>query len=338
MDSFLSRLVAAGVRIPERLIWHIFGCLTRACLGIEYPADEQVVWNNIRATGGRYGPPFSETLEHPGSVPRPRQKTNVIHFDIRPANILVGDVNVGGDPDGVTPQDRRGYNDRHTLAPVFKIADFSSARRWQGGLASDPFLLQRTREFGVPAYYTPEQFTEEWDAVNFLPDWQHNYVAGRYSWKTNLYQIGLVMYNAITLRQCAGGSSRLRWDTYNLPDLSGVPHGPWPFTQRKSWSVDLVQLNNSLGVNAYSNDLIELVQLCLCDKPESRPDPRYVLEVIAWRLDNHPWPANEDHNAIQAFINAHVAAPPPPPVNHFAMLQNYLRAGGPAALQPALRV
>ncbi|KAK4449631.1 hypothetical protein QBC34DRAFT_380088 [Podospora aff. communis PSN243] len=47
----------------------------------------------------------------------------MIHFDIEPSNILIGDMNCGDSPD------RLGDFDGHVFAPVFKIADFGSARR-----------------------------------------------------------------------------------------------------------------------------------------------------------------------------------------------------------------
>lgn len=42
------------------------------------------------------------------------------------------------------------------------------------------------------ALLVQEQFTREWEAVVDSPDDQHARVAGQYSWKSNLWQFGLV--------------------------------------------------------------------------------------------------------------------------------------------------
>ncbi|KAM7186252.1 hypothetical protein V8F20_011457 [Naviculisporaceae sp. PSN 640] len=82
--------------------------------------------------------------------------------------------------------------------------------------------IQYSREYGKTSYSMPEQFTNEWDWVNKWPiprnqrpnPLPHDYhdpdantdfwdetpvdVAGLYSWKSNLYQFALTMFNVIT--------------------------------------------------------------------------------------------------------------------------------------------
>ncbi|KAK8075148.1 hypothetical protein PG997_009811 [Apiospora hydei] len=91
-----------SVQIPARLMWRIFLCLTRACIGLAWPrltADEApVMARNLQ--------PMPEKVERIG----PTDPVSIVHFDFDPSNVLIGDF--------------RDNIREHALQPVFKLGDF----------------------------------------------------------------------------------------------------------------------------------------------------------------------------------------------------------------------
>ncbi|KAI0483396.1 kinase-like domain-containing protein [Xylariaceae sp. FL0804] len=83
--------------IPDRVLWRMFLCLTRVCIGMAYPPKAK--------TAG----PYREIIQ-PGS---PR---NIVHLDIDPGNVFI--------------QEARPDNAEHKAAPVCKLGDFGLATEW----------------------------------------------------------------------------------------------------------------------------------------------------------------------------------------------------------------
>ncbi|KAK4166327.1 kinase-like domain-containing protein, partial [Cladorrhinum sp. PSN259] len=132
-------------------------------------------------------------MPHPHIPPR-----NYVHFDIDPQNILVGEYD--NDP-----------NSRHYGAPRLKITDFGLMEDAQPAALDNFGWVYPRRGRGKKGYLAPEQFTTEWGMAriqelrNIPPrrwkDVHPSYepdVAGKYSHKTNIFQLGHVMYNIIT--------------------------------------------------------------------------------------------------------------------------------------------
>ncbi|KAH6617373.1 hypothetical protein F5144DRAFT_624109 [Chaetomium tenue] len=169
--------VSKDVEFPNRVLWQMFHCLIKACIAMAYPPK------SYGYTYKGQQPPFSERAPDD----RYKEKERFIHWDIDPQNILVGGNEPGSD---------------HPLVPALKLADFGVATLLTGEdlLRSDYMLA--LRDSAKRSYCTPEQFTQEWDYVPYdRTPWMMEElprVAGNYSWKTNLFQMGLVMLSLIT--------------------------------------------------------------------------------------------------------------------------------------------
>lgn len=79
----------------------------------------------------------------------------------------------------------------HNHAPTVKIGDFGTSRC----IPEDklPIAHHELRMHGTDGFYTPEQFHKSWDHS----DWEGGGIAGQYSFRTNLWQIGANLYSLI---------------------------------------------------------------------------------------------------------------------------------------------
>ena len=123
MHNFLKKIGSREnprTNIPTRILWHMLGCLVRACIAIRYPVRKQT-WADYRQAAGETaadGPLIKERM------PRGRQKgrdSHLVHFDIDPTNFLIGDFGHGSEAPAP---------DRHLMVPVFKVSDFGMASKW----------------------------------------------------------------------------------------------------------------------------------------------------------------------------------------------------------------
>ncbi|KAL2016727.1 hypothetical protein VTK56DRAFT_3156 [Thermocarpiscus australiensis] len=115
----------------------------------------------------------------------PIPTNRLVHWDIDPQNILLGDYYVGPRPE------------RHGVVPVLKLGDFGSACAINPELLQQRSLMWQLRANAKYRFFTPEQFSEEWDWIDGCPnDAGHirHGTAGQYGWKTNLYQLGLLTF------------------------------------------------------------------------------------------------------------------------------------------------
>lgn len=126
----------------------------------------------------------------------------MVHFDLDPQNVFVGDF------------DAR----RHRYGPIFKFGDFGTAARTSSNVFKDPPEAIFRRRFGKLLYHLPEQFhrmatlprkwpcwsllmantrnTEEWDYVDVLPEHENPRprIAGNYGPASNVWHIGMVSF------------------------------------------------------------------------------------------------------------------------------------------------
>jgi len=121
----------------------------------------------------------------------------IVHFDLKPQNCR------SCSPKGNTSStDMKAVllsdaQEGHEFAPIVKLADFGTAKTFTEDQL--PVEDHQQRLMGTPGYYTPEQFTKWWD----YKDWAQSEIAGQYSTRTNVWQIGAVLYNLIT---CQAGA------------------------------------------------------------------------------------------------------------------------------------
>ncbi|KAK0615075.1 hypothetical protein B0T17DRAFT_619897 [Bombardia bombarda] len=163
--------------------------------------------------------------------------------------------------------------------PVFKVGDFGLAeplkevRTNSHGIVVNDFQdaenLWNCRRTGKEGWYTPEQFSEEWNNFDQLPTDRHH-TAGRYGWKSNLYQLAQVM-------MCIATGHRTRWGTYaERPPAEYLPAGFNPASKRrddqyKYFSFGAFLLNNPDRWRFIDWTLREWIMKCMYDQPRERP-------------------------------------------------------------------
>ncbi|KAI1752186.1 kinase-like protein [Xylaria castorea] len=137
--------------IPNRTLWHIFLCLTRAVIGMAYPANDPL---------SRKGHSIRETTQ---GLMAYYDAENLVHSDIDVGNVFIADPK-DCPPDG-----------EHRWAPVIKIADYGCMVDWVDDWSAEQKLKSL---WGKDAYKAPEQFSPRCFDFNAL------------SALTNVYQIG----------------------------------------------------------------------------------------------------------------------------------------------------
>ncbi|KAK4449672.1 kinase-like domain-containing protein [Podospora aff. communis PSN243] len=291
-------LHAAGARpqngpqniTPQPVLWNFFGCLVRGVIALQYSPNRQPRNRHKRIISERMR---RATRTKPFPM-RNEYTTDLVHFDLDPQNVLVGDFDYS---DG-----RR--EDVHSIAPVLKIADLGYARSkaQEPDVFDDPLRLNTiARSGGKLGYMVPEQFSEEWDWVDLLPDSQIHKVAGNFGSHTNVFQIGLIMYAAIT--QC------------QTPDVGAPP----PDIFADIWLGGPMALVNGWTYGSYldsgnfddvSYELRYLVKQCLCDDPSHRPHPGYLMvRIRSWIKED--WTGHYSPTNMRQWMESHIENPPP---------------------------
>ncbi|KAK3335225.1 kinase-like domain-containing protein [Cercophora scortea] len=252
---------AAQDPIPDYILWCIFDCFFRMTIAMAWPRrvmddfnyqDEQNMW--LR------GEEVEETIP-PEDDPRHKKPERIMHFDIDPKNIFVGKFSE--DP-----------LDPHWVAPTLKLADFGlmttfdhPPKKVEDIRTLDPVEYWDTRVWGKQGLLSPEQFTREWDFVTYIPAIMDPpaRVAGQFTWKTNLYQLGYTMWMLITRHDRAMMAQRTK-----LPDSDPNGGGRWTYG---GWL-------NSEQFAAIDPDLRKLVVRCMMDDPADRPEMQELQKII----------------------------------------------------------
>ncbi|KAF3806726.1 hypothetical protein GCG54_00000092 [Colletotrichum gloeosporioides] len=182
LHTWLNKSSRSGRPWPNKALWLLFKCLIKGLIGIGYPPKE-----NYQRDHPDWDPnnPIEEYI--PGTK-KPQQ---TVHFDLDPKNILVS----------LEP---------HGPMPLFKISDFGCAKFFdEANQKPDEFteeIFWRSRSLGKPGYHTPEQFHRSWDSLRPFNDGGSNMfleankpsIAGNYGMPCNIYQVGVIMWCAIT--------------------------------------------------------------------------------------------------------------------------------------------
>ncbi|KAI0490564.1 kinase-like protein [Xylaria cf. heliscus] len=89
-----------GVTIPNKILWSLFLCLTRACIGMAYPLARQETQGSILET-----------------IPNGVLPSGIIHNDVATRNIMIASAD-----DNL---------DEHNIGHMFKLIDFGSTREYE---------------------------------------------------------------------------------------------------------------------------------------------------------------------------------------------------------------
>ncbi|KAK3332385.1 hypothetical protein B0T19DRAFT_415509 [Cercophora scortea] len=303
-----------GNYLPNRVLWSLFDCLVKGCIAMEYPPrmTEAGTW---AASGGDFGHPFSETIPPQDAQGNDPPGTGMVHFDIDPGNVFVGGFQYGvraaliqNDPDG------------HREVPIFKLGDFGTSHDVTPANLIDEAFIWRRRHVFKNGFATPEQFTREWDYLTSTPaEYTHRThipvtIAGRYGPKTNIFQIAMIMYEAITLTRAP-----------QQPLATVIPGQP----RRVTYGGHLDHPDYALVDPA----LRDLVKECLYECPDHRPSLRELQTAINIVL-NGPMPEGNNTMPILDWWAMVVGDPPEmktPYVRYVNDLDTWIQQGFPMA-------
>ncbi|KAF3762793.1 hypothetical protein M406DRAFT_333165 [Cryphonectria parasitica EP155] len=258
LDEWIRKVRSADKSFPKAVLWQIFECLVNGCVAMAVPPRCQT----IDAAGlplPLHGPDLDEAL--------PRQRIsladgyiNITHFDL----------------------DLQNEDGDHPDVPRLQIADFGFATTATDfdiesaePVYNDYTVLWECRDSGKPLFYTPEQYTKEWDNVNYepfsegfstIPPTESDGAAGAFSEKTNIFNVALM------IRCCI---------TFLAPNCPPVPtHIPrsarWTTWTGWTYGGDLVDRRKD-----YGSDMCDLLLRCLAHQPSRRPDLRALRAAVA---------------------------------------------------------
>ncbi|KAL1856331.1 hypothetical protein Daus18300_010816 [Diaporthe australafricana] len=300
VDGLLHKISEQNLKLRDDELWMIFHCLFRACVALAYPG---------RSSGGLNPRTVQIPLRDeviPQNVPV-ETASSLIHFDIDPDNIqqdsdgwivMIGDFD--SDPGSHT----------HEVAPVFKIGDLGSGFRLDEieQYRDDTVRMLQSRKMGKVENHVPEQFTKDWDYLDGPPSRTNEPVAGKYSWNSNLYAIGNVMWQLLT-HSCTllpPNPVYLDFDPDGYTTVTGTSYG-----------ADLLL---SAIADEYDQPLRCLIAWCMMENPANRPTLRHTERMIMENLriyarDGDP---NTAGRTRISDIIANPSLPPPDPVAQLA--------------------
>ncbi|KAK1779441.1 hypothetical protein QBC45DRAFT_465501 [Copromyces sp. CBS 386.78] len=267
-DLWIRKMAHSGEKFHSKVLWLIFECLFKGVLAMAHPPRH---YQEYSETGGRTGPIMEERLPKREDLAK-FDRDEFIHLDLDLANILVGDFNVP-------------TRDSHSITPNIKIADLGLGEN-MATVKNDFFKMWGSRYCGKPSagWLAPEQFHPEWDYIKYTPLTAvniHPNIAGNYTWKTNLYWVGQIMWCLVTLHK----PSRMPFP-YWVKDLRPPSHRPGraQATEKddqgnpRFWSWG--GLLNHARYNHIDEDLRAAIVLCMADQPAMRPEAKQLWDWI----------------------------------------------------------
>ncbi|CAN8097477.1 unnamed protein product [Discula destructiva] len=196
LDTWLARMsryntgkpLGQRIRPPERVLWSIFWCLWHGCVAMAWP-DGVATMSGIDPHKNQV--PLQTEAVPPGRKKDFRPKDPLVHFNLSPSSVLIGDFDQDDDFHA------------HDLFPSIEISNFDHSAFPQSELrdlleVDQEKYLWNLRERGHIASLLPEQTSEAWDYVPNLDALRGSLLAGNYGPASNTFHIGLIMWQIIT--------------------------------------------------------------------------------------------------------------------------------------------
>jgi len=207
LEGWIAKMAVTQKFFPNRILWLFFECLFKGVVAMDHPP---LFYDDFDDTGGPDGPLEEERVPSKKN-PRLQPSPDFVHFDLDPLNILVGDFDTI-------------FKGGHNFTPILKIGDLGLGEKTDK-LKQDPIGIWRSRGKGKPGLglLSPEQFSEEWDYIGSTPALETKFkpkIAGQYSWKTNLFQVGLVRPCHFLPTHPSTPSSPLPYPLFHLANLT----------------------------------------------------------------------------------------------------------------------
>ncbi|KAH9216251.1 kinase-like domain-containing protein [Leptodontidium sp. 2 PMI_412] len=245
LQDLLDRRIARNVPFEEITLWRIFECLVDFCSVLEF-GQELTLSND------------------PNVRPAVENKANdwklVLHLDIKPDNIVMGN-----------------RNRKHTETPVCKLSDFGLASEYEEDLGPQEAdaINEELRECGSPGYFSPEQFTPRWNFEN----WRETEIAGVFGSATNIWGIGAIILVCLD------------------PD---PPNHLFPFTPDylvNQAAAKGATYGPDIQAQRYSDTIKHMILECLYEKPAHRcklQDMKYTINYAIDKIIDESGPDGDD--------------------------------------------
>ncbi|KZL87064.1 hypothetical protein CI238_01668 [Colletotrichum incanum] len=264
LNMWLSKASRSGIRWPVRAIWMLFKSLVQGLIGMGYPPAE--VFGGLNGPEWNPNDPIDEYLPDNYPMSEHYQPQWTTHFDLEPSNVLASSSMENGN------------------IPIFKIADFGSVQFFSEYAYNQAYfnkeLFWKCRFSGKGNYFTPEQFTRQWDYLDLqtyladdnapnpfvAADETRPPVAGNYGMHSNVFQVGVIIWCAITL--CA--FKPLTATNYRIPHDRDIV----------TWGGAL----QNARFDTIDEELKALVQRCMAENPVQRPSLGLLMHTIEDRL------------------------------------------------------
>ncbi|KAI1484402.1 kinase-like domain-containing protein [Biscogniauxia mediterranea] len=272
---------ASNRHTPNRVLWSFWLCLVRACIGLEF-WPKKFHPDRHRPVAPGTSRDLTEELPQPN---RRWRRRRLVHYDIDPLNILIGDLDLD-DPD-------------HS-----SISDFGLSQRVYP--EKRDVYYHSMRHYAKESFFTPEQFTNRWDKFGVDPDSDEisrylntgTAVGANYDVASNIWGIASSMYYLIT---------------GHLPPRPPHPKRHTLRAGRLKMRTTLWTYGDSLFDRAYyfvDRDLIDILVRCLAYNPRHRPGLDELLDV-AKRGQQKMFAGETDQAIKDYFTAAGINAPTP---------------------------
>ncbi|KAH6711773.1 kinase-like domain-containing protein [Leptodontidium sp. MPI-SDFR-AT-0119] len=243
LEKLIAMRQLRNIRFEELTLWRIFECLIDGCAVLEHGVE---FVNN--AAGVATIPPGSHAFSGP------LDPGVVVHFDLKPQNIMTGD------------RERAGHSD----TPVCKIGDFGMSSYVNRN--SPPPLPtwaanQQFRGRGTPNYFAPEQFSDRWNHSDYVTGG----ICGRYGTKTNIWGIGQIMYERHGVRIMKGQYRTDLWAPFESELQASIPFTPVTIRGHPPAGRVFGTEIQYVASPPLSNELKDTIQQCLYEMPLNRP-------------------------------------------------------------------
>lgn len=341
LDHWIAKADELGLGFSNEVCWHLLLCLAKACLAMKYPTACQPEDLQVETDLDRYAPKKDPKKDQKDKENKKKQQQqqqqmvgsgiimeevnnesdggggiesilqsslgslttsvsdlhNIVHFDLDPTNVLVDQSTVGC-----------GRTCWTSRVPKLKVADFGLAMDGSKHNFDDTKVAWQRRMCGKLEYYAPEQWTAEWEAITDEPSKAGARIAGQYSEKTNIYQIGLILKALM-----------LRVKTTSQPYPVFIPMRNWSHPNYPRHLQD-------------QNEFLEAFQKHLQTKV---PDPGIlVLPTISWMLDDRALHQENWESQIKKGTIKKEDAPKPSRLYEWRLREMVMRC---TAYEPMLR-
>ncbi|KAH8891700.1 hypothetical protein GQ53DRAFT_841543 [Thozetella sp. PMI_491] len=261
LRRWLGKMNKSGDTFTGKQLWHMTECLFKGIVAMAHPPSIQDGFEESETLF------WNETVREPGI--NLNESDDLVHFDIDPTNVFIG-----------------GTDSTHVI-PVIKIGDLGLMNELKD-MKLDvkkrlSFWCHRQR--GKSDFFLPEQFTEEWDYVKTLPHFQACEVAGNFSWRSNVYHLGLMLWCLITGCYPPRGPIDPQVVSAEVDMDSGETEYKWSYGN---------YLSDETIFDWVDPNLLHLAVRCMMEKPDDRPSLQEIAAVIHRGLHGTPWGETDD--------------------------------------------